>query len=99
MNGILVGLRHPVGRYYLLIGEFGYGGFAVAWSLFAISSGPISVVSALIGTRPIFVFLYSTILSSSMFKVMDEPLERKTITTKIIAIGMVVAGIATISVL
>ncbi len=99
LKGLVVGLQHPVGRYWILMGEFFYGGFAVLLPVFAIHSGPISVVSALIGTRPIFVFLYSTILSTSIFKVMNEPLKRNTITIKAIAIGMVVAGIATISVL
>ncbi len=99
VSGLLSAVRHPVGRYYVLLGEFIYGGFAVGWTLFAINSGPVSVVSALVGTRPVFVFLYSSILSSSLLGLMNEPVNPKTLAVKAVAIAMVVVGVGVITIL
>lgn len=91
-------LTHPVGRYLIILGEFMFAPVTVLLSLVAVNMGPVSVVSALLGTRPVFIFLYSAILSMPMFKMMDEPLNRSILAVKATAIAMVVAGLWALSV-
>ena len=97
--GLVQAMKHPVGRYYIILGEFVYGSFAVGLALFAVNLGPVSVVSALLATRPVFVFIYSSLLSTSRLRVMEEPVNRNTLAFKALAIAMVVMGVGTISLL
>ena len=99
LRELLLSLKHPVGRIYIIGGEVFYASFAVWLALVAVSLGPVSIVSALIGTRPVFVFLYSSLLSTARWRVMDEPLSRDILVTKTIAIVMVMVGVGAISIL
>ena len=61
--------------------------------------GAISLVAALAATRPFFVFLVSSLFSIDKIKLLNEPLERETLVLKVIALAMIVGGIATLSLL
>jgi len=61
--------------------------------------GAISLVAAMAATRPFFVFLVSSLFSIEKIKLLNEPLERDTIVLKVIALAMIVGGIATLSLL
>jgi len=56
-------------------------------------------VSTLFSSVPIWVLLISTLLSSSWFKVMDEPVQKRALALKVVAIAMVVGGVALITLL
>ncbi|MCH7785954.1 MAG: EamA family transporter [Chloroflexi bacterium] len=71
----------------------------VTLSLWAISLGPVSLTSTLMSTRPLFVFVLSVLASSSVWRLLDEPLDRKTLANKLISTTMIVAGISAISLL
>ena len=83
----------------LLLAEFILAPLAVMLNVLAIKLGPVSLVSTVTATRPVFVFVFGSILSISAIKLLDEPLEIKTLSVKLGAIIMIVAGIAALTLL
>ena len=71
--------------------------FAIALSLWAVSQGPVSLVAALLATRPLAVFAGSSILSNRRWRVMDESIAPATLAVKGLSITMIVAGAATLA--
>jgi drug/metabolite transporter (DMT)-like permease len=65
--------------------------------LLALANGPVSLVSALLGTRPIFVLLLTLLLAPFARRVLAEKLSRADILTKAGASIAVVGGVAIIS--
>ena len=61
--------------------------------------GAISLVAALAATRPFFVFLVSSLFSVPKIQLLNEQLEKDALVLKLIALGMIVGGIATLSLL
>ncbi len=78
----------------LFLAEFSLGPLAIMLNVAAINLGPVSLVSTITATRPLFVFIFGTLLSTSAFPLLDEPLDRRTLAVKLVAIVMVVGGIA-----
>ena len=83
----------------LLLAEFSLAPLAVMLNVVAINLGPVSLVSTLTATRPLFVFIYGTLLSTSALPLLEEPLERSTLAVKLGAIMMIVGGIAALTLL
>ena len=83
----------------LFLAEFALAPFAVWLNVAAISLGPVSLVATATATRPLFVFLCSALCSTRLFPLLEEPLELHTLTVKLAAIGMVLAGIAALTLL
>ncbi|MEC9309340.1 MAG: DMT family transporter [Chloroflexota bacterium] len=83
----------------LALAEFILAPLAVVLNVTAINLGPVSLVSTVTATRPVFVFIYGSILSIPAFKLLDEPLEIKTLTVKLAAIIIIVSGIAALTLL
>ena len=81
----------------LFLAEFSLAPLAVLLNVTAISLGPVSLVSTITGTRPIFVFIFGTLLSTSRFKLLEEPLDSKTLTVKFVSIAMIVIGIGVLT--
>ena len=90
---VLQGLHHPTTRWTMVAAESVLAPVASLLTVWAISLGPVSLVSAVTGVRPLFVFLYSTLLSAPWWRVMDEPLEGRTLAVKLAAALLVVGGI------
>ena len=78
----------------MLVTEFFLAHIALIFTLLAIEGGPVSVVSTLAGTRPLFVFLYTILLSASWWRFVDEPLDRSVLVVKLASIFMIVGGVA-----
>jgi len=76
-------------------GLFGYMGIITFMS--ALSSGPISLVTAVSGTQPIFVLIFSLILSFMYPKIIHEEFGGKALPTKLLALFLTVLGILLIS--
>ncbi len=83
----------------LFLAEYSLAPLAVLLNVTAISLGPVSLVSTMTATRPLFVFIYGTILSTSAFRLLDAPLDWRTLSVKLVAIVMIVGGIATLTLL
>ena len=81
----------------LFLAEFSLAPLAVLMNVTAISLGPVSLVSTITGTRPIFVFIFGTFLSTSRIRLLEEPLDPKTLMVKLISIAMIVVGIGVLT--
>ena len=83
----------------LFLAEYSLAPLAVVLNVAATSLGPVSLVSTLTATRPVFVFIFGSILSVPALRLLDEPLDRPTLLVKLTAIIMVVGGIAALTLL
>ena len=70
---------------------------AMVLALRAIELGPVSLVATAMATRPLFVFAMSVALSSSLWPVLSEPLDRRTLLHRLVSTAIIVGGIAGIS--
>lgn len=66
-------------------------------TFWAIENGPVSLVSTVIGTRPLFVFLYALALSRFLPGVLDERFGLSTAAAKVVSIALVAGGVALIN--
>lgn len=96
---ILESARKPVVLLLVLVFEAGLMPLAHVFMMRAFATGPVALVSTLFSSVPIWVLLISTLLSSSWFKVMDEPVQKRALALKVVAIAMVVGGVALITLL
>lgn len=76
-------------------GIFGYLGIITFMS--ALSSGPISLVTALSGTQPIFVLILSLVASVFFPKLIHEEFGKSVIGIKLLALFLTVIGILLVS--
>ncbi len=60
---------------------------------YAISIGPVSLVSTLGSTDGVFVFIYAIFLTRFVPVVIKEAVDRKTLLTKVVAIAIIIAGV------
>jgi drug/metabolite transporter (DMT)-like permease len=66
-------------------------------SFWAIETGPVSLVSTVMGIRPFFVFLYAMVLSRFFPTVLDERLSPGIVSLKVVSIALIVGGVAIIN--
>lgn len=71
--------------------------FGNAFLLLALANGPVSSVSALLGTRPVFVLLITLMFAPFARKALSEEFSRAGVITKVISTIAVVSGVAIIS--
>ena len=90
-------LRRPVSVGLILFTEGALVFVALWFLLAAIYAGPISSVSTVMATRPLFVFGLGVALSIGVTNVLNEPLERRILTVKVIAIALTVCGVAAVT--
>ena len=83
------------GRNTLVLMLFGEGVLpiiAILLGLAASDLGPISLVAPVLGTRPLFVFIISTILSTARWGLMEESLTRQALGLKLASIILIIVG-------
>jgi len=68
-------------------------------SFWAMEEGPISLVSTVMGARPLFVFLYALLLSRALPGVLDEKMTRGVVALKFVSIALIMGGVAIVNVL
>lgn len=71
------------------------GGTALSFVAFA--AGPVALVSTLMNIRPVFVFLFSLVISRFYPGFINERLNRKTVLIKLIGIVLITGGVVIIS--
>ncbi|MCX6732758.1 MAG: EamA family transporter [Candidatus Roizmanbacteria bacterium] len=76
-------------------GLFGYMGIILFMT--ALSTGPISLVTAVSGTQPLFVLVFSVLVSLLYPKAIHEEFNRRVLAPKLAALFLTVAGIIMIS--
>ena len=67
-------------------------------TLWAIYSGPVSLVVTVMAVRPLFVFILGIALSLGVSRVLDEPLEGKILAAKLAAIVLTIGGVIAVSI-
>ena len=86
--------------FFLLFGaEFTLAPVGVWLNVLAINLGPVSLVATATATRPLSVFLFSTLCSTRWLPILEEPLQWRTLSVKFLAVGMVVLGIVMLTLL
>jgi drug/metabolite transporter (DMT)-like permease len=71
------------------------GGNLLLFSSF--ERGPVSLASTIVGTRPLFVFIYSALITWLFPRVMYEPLTPKVAMVKLVSIALIVSGGVTLA--
>ncbi len=97
MRDLIDTLRRPTSVGLILFTEGALVFVALAFLLGAIYSGPVSLVSTVMATRPLFVFALGIVLSIGVSNVLNEPLERKILVIKTLSIVMTVGGVVAVT--
>lgn len=92
-------MRNGAGLSLIIFTEGGLAFASMYLTTLAIQLGPVALASTVMSSRPMFVFVFGILLSLGLLKVLAEPLDRPTLIQRGIAIAMIVAGVATISLL
>ena len=98
MPDLIDTIRSPAPMGMLIVTEGVLVLGSVYITLQAIYSGPVSLVSTVMASRPLFVFALGIALSLSVSRVLDEPLEGKILAAKLTAILLIVGGVIAVSV-
>ncbi len=77
----------------LLLAEMGLFVAVISLYYYAISLGPVSLVSTLGSTDGVFVFIYAIFLTKFAPSIIREAIDRKTLLTKAVAICIIIAGV------
>jgi len=91
------GMRQPRVLSMLIIGEALMPAISILLGVYAYSLGPASLVAAVLATRPLFVFVASTILSRVRWQLLDESLSPQALAVKGVSIVMIVGGVGALS--
>ena len=92
-------LRTPRAVAAILVGEGLLAPVAALMFVVALSLGPVSLVSAVTATRPLAVLAVGTLLSTPVWNVLDEPLDRGTLGLKAASTVLIVGGVAALALL
>ena len=81
-------------RYLFIFVEFITAPVAMILMLAALAEGPVSMASTLFSTRPLFVLIIGGLLSTQYWNILNEPLTRETMPTKLLFTSMIVLGVS-----
>ena len=95
---LLAAVRQPRVLGMLVFGESLMPAVSILLGVYAYSLGPASLVAAVLATRPLFVFVASTILSRMRWQLLDESLTPRALSVKGASIAMIVGGVGVLSV-
>ena len=92
-DGLLQCMRDRNTCLLMIFGEAILPYIAIFVGLTAISYGPVSLVASVLASRPMFVFLFASLLSTKKLSLLDESLTKETLGIKMISIPMIVLGV------
>ena len=81
----------------LLIAEGLLAPIAALMFVIALSLGPVSSVSAVSASRPMFVLILGVLLSTKYWDLLHERIDRRTMGLKAASVAMIVGGVAALS--
>ena len=94
---LLAAVRQPSVLAMLIFGESLMPAVSILLGVYAYSLGPASLVAAVLATRPLFVFIASTILSRMRWQLLDESLTPQALSIKGASVLMIVGGVGVLS--
>lgn len=83
----------PKSKAWYLVGQVA-GALSFVLVAYAISLGPVTIINSLQGIQYVFLFLFIVLLMRKHPHLLDEPWTRPIVVQKIIAIFLIVAGLA-----
>ncbi|MBO54654.1 MAG: hypothetical protein CL886_03240 [Dehalococcoidia bacterium] len=92
-DGLLQCMKDRNTCILMIVGEAILPYIAIFAGLAAISYGPVSLVTSVLASRPMFVFLFASLLSTKKLSLLDETLTKETIGLKLVSIPMIVLGV------
>lgn len=92
-DGLLQCMRDRNTCLLMIFGEAILPYIAIFVGLTAISYGPVSLVASVLASRPMFVFLFASLLSTKKLSLLDESLTKETLGIKMVSIPMIVLGV------
>ena len=90
-------LKNPQTFMLVVLGEIILAPIGIFLNVTASNLGAISIVSTVTASRPFFVFLYGSFLSIAPFRLLDESVDIRTLSTKAVSISLIIGGIALLS--
>ena len=90
-------VRQPQVLAMLIFGESIMPAVSILLLVYAYSLGDASVVAAVLATRPLFVFVASTVLSRVRWQLLDETLTPQALAVKGASVLMIVGGVSALS--
>ena len=94
---LFAAVRQPRVLGLLVFGESLMPAISILLGVYAYSLGPASLVAAVLATRPLFVFIASSLLSRMRWQLLDESLTPRALTVKGVSIVMIVGGVGVLS--
>jgi drug/metabolite transporter (DMT)-like permease len=91
-------VRVPAAIRLFLITELALAGLAILLLQIALKLGPVSVIGGIIASRSLFVLIYSSLLSTPFWNVLNEPLDRQTLALKSFSTVLIVVGLVALTV-
>lgn len=85
-------LRSPAAMTLILSTEFALMAVAQLALLGALEKGPVSLVSAIAATPPVWIFVLGSLASTRFLPILNETIDRRTLSIKALAIAMTVVG-------
>jgi len=92
-------LRNREALVLLVVAEVILVPVAILLMITATKLGPVSLVATITGTRPIFILIYSTILSLPSFRMLNESLDSRSLMVKLVSVVMIIGGVVSLSLL
>lgn len=93
----LRGIRRPWSTWIILVLNETLAPVAIILLFWSIERGPVSLVSTIAGTQPVFVFIFAVLLGwVSSRALLEMRMSRQTIVRRFLATAMIFAGVALI---
>lgn len=92
-------MRHKEALILMLVAEGVLVPIALLAQIVATNLGPVSLVATITGTHPIFVVLYTAVLSMPGLRIMNESLNRSTLAVKSVSVALIIGGVASLGLL
>jgi drug/metabolite transporter (DMT)-like permease len=93
-HALVRALRRPAGLTGITLTEGVMAPVAIFVLVYALSVGPVSLVSTVFSAWPLVVLALSTALSTPALNLLNEPLDRQTLGFKTVSTVLIVAGVA-----
>ena len=92
-------MGHKEALILMMAAEVVLAPIALLAQIFATKLGPVSLVATITGTHPIFVVLYTAVLSMPGVRIMNESFSRGALAVKSTSVALIIGGVASLGLL
>jgi uncharacterized membrane protein len=93
MRVVIHTLRNPRTALMMFVTEGVLGPIAALLFVYALSVGPVSLVTTVASVRPLSVLIISAALSTPAWNFLNEPLDRETLVVKGVSTALIGGGV------